>query len=78
MDAAAQYAEDGIHIPLLDLRDHVSSSPVDGIHFEADGHRAIGVAVAGRLRELLGALTGQAAGRSNRYTRWVCGFSVPH
>jgi lysophospholipase L1-like esterase len=54
LDAAAQYAEDGIDIPLLDLRDHVSSSPVDGIHFEADGHRAIGLAVAGRLRELLG------------------------
>jgi lysophospholipase L1-like esterase len=52
-DAAAQYAEDGFDIPLLDLRDHVSSSPVDGIHFEADGHRAIGSAVAGRLRELL-------------------------
>ncbi len=32
----------------------LESSPVDGIHFEADGHRAIGVAVAGRLRELLG------------------------
>jgi lysophospholipase L1-like esterase len=52
-DAAARYAEDGIDIPLLDLREHVSSSPVDGIHFEADGHRAIGLAVAGRLRELL-------------------------
>jgi lysophospholipase L1-like esterase len=54
-DAAAQYAEwEGIDIPLLDLRKHVTSSPLDGIHFEADGHRAIGVAVAGRLRELLG------------------------
>jgi len=52
-DAAFQYAEDGFDIPLLDLREHVSSSPVDGIHFEADGHRAIGLAVAGRLRELL-------------------------
>ena len=52
-DAAVQYAEDGFDIPLLDLREHVSSSPVDGIHFEADGHRAIGVVVAGRLRELL-------------------------
>jgi lysophospholipase L1-like esterase len=53
-DAAAEYAEDGIDIPLLDLRDHVTSSPLDGIHFEADGHRAIGLAVAARLRELLG------------------------
>jgi lysophospholipase L1-like esterase len=53
-DAAAASAEDGIDIPLLDLRDHVTSSPVDGIHFEADGHRAIGLAVAARLRELVG------------------------
>jgi lysophospholipase L1-like esterase len=53
-DAAARSAEDGIDVPLLDLRDHLSSSPLDGIHFEADGHRAIGLAVAGRLRELLG------------------------
>jgi lysophospholipase L1-like esterase len=52
-DAAAAYAEDGIDVPLLDLRDHVASSPADGIHFEADGHRAIGVAVGARLRELL-------------------------
>jgi lysophospholipase L1-like esterase len=52
-DAAALYAEEGIDIPLLDLRDHATSSPADGIHFEADGHRAIGLAVAGRLRELL-------------------------
>ncbi len=55
VDAAASYREwDGIDIPLLDLRDHVSSSPLDGIHFEGDGHRAIGMAVAVRLRELLG------------------------
>lgn len=53
-DAAAESAEDGIDVPLLDLRDHVASSPVDGIHFESDGHRAIGQAVAARLRELLG------------------------
>jgi lysophospholipase L1-like esterase len=54
VDAAASYAQwEGIHIPLLDLREHVSSSSVDGIHFEADGHRAIGLAVAGRLHELL-------------------------
>jgi lysophospholipase L1-like esterase len=51
--AAALLAEDGLDVPLLDLRDHVASSPVDGIHFDADGHRAIGLAVAGRLRELL-------------------------
>jgi lysophospholipase L1-like esterase len=51
--AAAVQEEDGITVPLLDLRDHVTSSPVDGIHFEADGHRAIGTAVAARLREML-------------------------
>jgi lysophospholipase L1-like esterase len=53
VDAAAAYAEDDIDIPLLDLRDHVTSSSIDGIHLEADDHRAIGVAVAGRLRGLL-------------------------
>jgi lysophospholipase L1-like esterase len=54
VDAAASYAEwEGIDVPLLDLREHVTSSPVDGIHFEAEGHRAIGLAVSRRLRELL-------------------------
>lgn len=52
-DAAAQGAADGLDIPLLDLRDHVSSSPLDGIHFDADDHRAIGLEVAGRLRQIL-------------------------
>lgn len=51
--AAASFERDGITVPLLDLRDHVTSSPIDGIHFEADGHRAIGTAVATRLRETL-------------------------
>jgi lysophospholipase L1-like esterase len=54
VDAAAASAEQGIEVSLLDLRDVVTSSPEDGIHFDANGHRAIGVAVAGRLRELLG------------------------
>jgi len=52
-DAAAVYAEDGIDIPLLELRGHVTSSPIDGIHLEADGHRAIGRTVAATVRELL-------------------------
>ncbi len=34
---------------LLDLRGVVESSPVDGIHFDAAGHRAIGEAVAAAL-----------------------------
>jgi lysophospholipase L1-like esterase len=50
-DAAA---ESELDIQLLDLRDHVTSSPVDGIHFEAEGHRAIGIAVATAVRGLLG------------------------
>jgi lysophospholipase L1-like esterase len=55
VDAAAAYAEwEGLVIPLLDLRDHVMSSPVDGIHFEAVDHHAIGLAVAELMRELLG------------------------
>ena len=54
IDAAAEYARwEGLVIPLLDLRHHVTSSPVDGIHFEATDHRAIGLAIAGRMRELL-------------------------
>jgi lysophospholipase L1-like esterase len=51
--AAAVKEEDGITVPMLDLRDHVTSSPIDGIHFEADGHRSIGNAVAATLREML-------------------------
>ena len=51
--AAAYHEEDGLTIPLLDLRDHVASSPITGPDFEADGHRAIGTAVATRLREML-------------------------
>jgi len=51
--AAATLERDAIPVPLLDLRDHVTSSPVDGIHFEADGHRSIGEAVAVALRAML-------------------------
>jgi len=51
--AAASLAEDGITVPVLDLGDHVTSSPIDGIHFEADGHRSIGEAVAVELRKML-------------------------
>ena len=55
VNAAVAYAEwQGMDVPLLDLREHVSSSPLDGIHLEADDHRAIGIAIAARLRELLG------------------------
>lgn len=47
-------AQDYGGVPLLDLREHVMSSALDGIHFEAADHHVIGMAVAGRLRELLG------------------------
>ena len=54
-------AQDYGGVPLLDLREHVMSSALDGIHLEAADHHVIGVAVAGRLRELLGALALNAA-----------------
>jgi len=47
-------AQDYGGVPLLDLREHVMSSALDGIHLEAADHHVVGVAVAGRLRELLG------------------------
>ena len=56
-DAVVLAAQEGVDVPLLDLREHVASSPHDGIHFEADGHRAIGMAVAARLRDLIGSLS---------------------
>ena len=40
-------------VELLDLGELIASSPIDGIHFEVADHRAIGSAVAGRLRGLL-------------------------
>jgi lysophospholipase L1-like esterase len=42
------------NVPLLDLGQHVTSSPADGIHFEAADHRVIGMLVAERLRPMLG------------------------
>jgi lysophospholipase L1-like esterase len=42
-------------VALLDLRDVAGPTPLDGIHFEAEAHRAIGLAVAGALRDLLDA-----------------------
>jgi lysophospholipase L1-like esterase len=48
-EMAVEWAEP----PLLDLGELIASSSLDGIHFEAEDHRAIGEAVAARLRELL-------------------------
>ena len=36
----------------LDTSTLIGSSPVDGIHFEADEHRKLGLAVALRIKEL--------------------------
>jgi lysophospholipase L1-like esterase len=41
-------------VPLLDLGEHIASSPVDGIHFEAADHRVVGEVVAARVRPMLG------------------------
>ena len=41
-------------VALLDLRGVAEPTPLDGIHFEGDAHRAIGMAVADALRSLLG------------------------
>jgi lysophospholipase L1-like esterase len=41
-------------IPLLDLAEVTSYSDVDGIHLDADAHRAVAEAVAGAVRAQLG------------------------
>lgn len=38
----------------LDTADIIVSSPIDGIHFEAQEHRKLGEAVAARVRQILG------------------------
>ena len=40
---------------LLDTAEVIVSSPVDGIHFEAEEHRKLGKAVAACVRKILGA-----------------------
>jgi lysophospholipase L1-like esterase len=44
---------DELDVPLVDLADHVASSPRDGIHFEVADHAVIGRVVAEALRPLL-------------------------
>ena len=51
-DAYRRLAEDA-QVPLLDLAPFAESSPIDGIHFEAADHEAIGLAVAAAARDLL-------------------------
>ena len=45
-------AEDA-QVPLLDLGAFVTSSPVDGVHFEVEDHRVMGEAIAAALRDLM-------------------------
>ena len=42
----------GVHF--LNAGDYIESSPVDGIHFEAEAHKALGEAVAGKVRAIFG------------------------
>lgn len=51
-DAYRRLAEEA-QVPLLDLAPFAESSPIDGIHFEADAHEAIGLGVAVAVRDLL-------------------------
>lgn len=51
-DAYRRLAEEA-QVPLLDLAPFAESSPIDGIHFEADAHEAIGLGVAAAVRDLL-------------------------
>jgi lysophospholipase L1-like esterase len=53
-DAFARLADEA-GVPLLDLAPFAESSPIDGIHFEASDHDAIGHAVAAKVAEMLGA-----------------------
>ena len=39
---------------LLDAGEHIVSSDVDGVHFEPSEHRKLGMAVAAKVREVLG------------------------
>jgi lysophospholipase L1-like esterase len=50
---AFRHMTDELGVPLVDLGDHVISSPRDGIHFEVADHAVIAHAVAEALRPLL-------------------------
>jgi lysophospholipase L1-like esterase len=43
-----------VGVPLLDLAEVAAYSDVDGVHLDADGHRAVGLAVAHAVGKLLG------------------------
>jgi lysophospholipase L1-like esterase len=46
-------AADEVGVPLLDLSEVTAYSDFDGIHLEADGHRAVALAVAQAARRLI-------------------------
>jgi lysophospholipase L1-like esterase len=48
----AEVAEE-LGCDLLDTGTIIASSPIDGVHFEADDHRTLGRAVAARAKEIL-------------------------
>lgn len=52
---AHRFAEvaDALGCELLDTATLIASSPIDGVHFEADAHRALGLAVAARVEAML-------------------------
>jgi lysophospholipase L1-like esterase len=52
---APRFAEvaDDLGCDLLDTGTLIASSKVDGVHFEADAHRTLGLAITARAKELL-------------------------
>ncbi|HAA77166.1 TPA: hypothetical protein DCE37_18795 [Candidatus Latescibacteria bacterium] len=40
-------------VDCLDVGSVLETSDIDGVHFEADGHHALGVAVAIRIKQLI-------------------------
>lgn len=47
-------AAEEVNVPLLDLAEVTSYDDADGVHLNADGHRAVALAVAQAAREILG------------------------
>ena len=43
-----------LQVPWLDAGELITTSPLDGWHLEASQHELLGVAVAAKVREILG------------------------
>ncbi len=52
--AAFKQVAEELACPFLDTSTIIASSPADGIHFEADEHRKLGLALAIKVKELIG------------------------